>query len=82
MAVGGRLTCRCPAVFRSISTIIFHRGIWILISRERCLEALQEAAEELGHKPTVKEHKSLDISPMSHSLIAHFGWCLSVEFGD
>lgn len=49
-------------------------------SREECLGALQEAIDELGHAPTVKEYKALDISP-SYNTIALYcdGWSAALK---
>lgn len=47
------------------------------ISRETCLEALQEAADELGHAPTVDEYKALDCSPSYNTIIARYGTWLN-----
>lgn len=52
----------------------------MLISRETCLEALQEAADELGHKPTVEEYKALDLSPSYNTIIARYGkWSTALD---
>ena len=53
------------------------------ISRNTCLEALQEAADELGHKPTVEEYKALDISPSYNTIIARYGkWSTPLDHVD
>lgn len=49
-------------------------------SREECLDALQEAIDELGHAPTVEEYRALGISP-SYNTIALYcdGWMAALE---
>jgi hypothetical protein len=53
------------------------------ISRKTCFEALQKAADELGHKPTVGEYKALDISPSYNTIIARYGtWSTALDHID
>jgi hypothetical protein len=53
------------------------------ISKEVFLEALREAAEELGHAPTVEEYKSLDLSPPYNTIISRCGsWNAALEHFD
>ena len=50
------------------------------ISKETCLEALQDAVDELGHPPTVEEYKALDCSPSYNTIIARCGgWIAAKE---
>jgi len=42
------------------------------ISREACLQALEDAVDELGHAPTVEEYKALAISPSYNTIIARY----------
>ncbi|WP_232702197.1 homing endonuclease associated repeat-containing protein [Halobacterium wangiae] len=49
-------------------------------NREECLDALQEAVDELGHAPTVEEYKTLDISPSYNTIALHCGgWTAAIE---
>lgn len=55
----------------------------MVIPEQTCLEALQEAADELGHKPTVEEYKALDISPSYNTIIARYGkWLTALDHVD
>jgi hypothetical protein len=42
-------------------------------TEQECLDALHEAATELGHSPTKKEYKSLGISPSVYTIRERFG---------
>ncbi|MXR20327.1 homing endonuclease associated repeat-containing protein [Halobacterium bonnevillei] len=53
------------------------------ISKDACLKALQKAADELGHAPTVAEYKDLDVSPCYNTIRARFGsWTTALEYLD
>jgi phosphoglycolate phosphatase-like HAD superfamily hydrolase len=53
------------------------------ISRDACLQALQEAADELGHAPTIEEYKALDVSPSYNTIIARYGtWLEALDHVD
>jgi hypothetical protein len=53
------------------------------ISRDACLQALREAADELGHAPTVEEYKALDVSPSYNTIIARYGtWLEALDHVD
>jgi hypothetical protein len=53
------------------------------VSRDACLEALEEAADELGHAPTVAQYKALDISPSYSTIRARFGsWTTALDHLD
>lgn len=46
-----------------------------LVSEQKCIDALQEAYNRLGHSPTVSEYQSLDITPSYSSIYEKFdGW--------
>ncbi|WP_232687994.1 homing endonuclease associated repeat-containing protein [Halobacterium zhouii] len=52
----------------------------MVYTKEECLEALQDAVDELGHPPTVDEYKGLDISPSYNTIIARCGgWIAAKE---
>jgi hypothetical protein len=42
-------------------------------TEQDCIEALREAASELGHSPTQKEYASLGLSPTKHTIRERFG---------
>lgn len=53
------------------------------LSKETCLEALEGAAEELGHAPTVPEYKALDLNPSYNTIRARFGsWSVALDHLD
>lgn len=44
-------------------------------TKQECIEALQEAAEQLGHSPYMDEYDDLDIHPKSSTITKYFdGW--------
>jgi hypothetical protein len=41
----------------------------VITSQEDCIVALRNAADELGHSPTIKEYKSLDTPISARTII-------------
>jgi hypothetical protein len=41
----------------------------VITSQEDCIVALRDAAEELGHSPTIEEYKSLDTPISARTII-------------
>ena len=43
------------------------------ISKDECRDALRLATKRLGHPPTVREYRSLDLSPNASTIKRRFG---------
>jgi len=52
-------------------------------SEQDCIESLQQAAEQLGHSPKIREYKNLDMLPSSSTVKRKFGsWNEAKEAAD
>jgi len=52
-------------------------------SEQECIDALMEAAQEVGHSPSATEYKSLDISPCLSTILNVFdSWNCAKESAD
>lgn len=43
-------------------------------SKEDCIESLQQAAEQFGHSPSMREYDSLCLKPTGSTIRSYFGW--------
>lgn len=79
----------CPGVFvqkfgswdKAKAEIGLNSLVKVTCSEEDCLEALEEAREILGHSPTTREYRELDIKPSVHEIKVVFGsWNAAKEY--